>query len=690
MNLFFSNPAWLLGALAAIPLLAHLFSKTRPRRRSFPSLKLLREALRRVTRIRRPRDRWLLLVRTLAILALIGAFLQPWLLSRFASGGGVAKNVVIVMDVTASMGYAEGTRTRLADATAAAEDVLATLPAGSMANIVWLRARAAGELPEPGPNIDFLRQSLRQASARPEHGDVEGALALAVKQLSNAPGERELVVVSDFQKSEWRNVQWQIPPAIRTTPIQVGSGADVNTGLAGLAIEPPRPVAGQEARLVCRVRNFSGEPRRSTVFAEAGESRLSHAVEVAPWSETLAVLTVKFPREGIVPVKASLAEDRFPGDDVAYALAEVRGSLQVGVAGPTGDATARLWLRAAQSLDGVAARRVERLDAPGDLDVLFISRWYGESVPVLSTHLRRGAALIIQPAEGLDPAAIHALFGQPATPGEAPLAAEVKDAGWRPRIAAQENPVFSIFTTGAYGDPESALFTRRIAVPSFLKGTPLLAFDDGRPALLLIETGDRRTDRRFAWWNLDLGASDWSARSAFVTFFGEFLRHIGAGAVVATPRHFQSGDPLRFDVATALDPAGVTLLNQRDDVVKLAPAASGSHQLVSAGEAVPGSYRWMAQNGVLDRAAVFFPEVESDLRRMSTAEIQTGGAEVITGAARARLGELREGKPLWPWFLATAAFLFLLEGVLLRLFPISRDPLPAPRKASNRKEAASV
>ena len=170
MRLIFQNPLWFLAALAAVPLLAHLFSRTRPHTRDFPSLRLLREAMRRVARVRRPRDRWLLLLRTLAMAALAFAFLQPWLVSPFAAQRGAAKTVLLVVDVTASMGYVDGTRTRLAQATLAAEDVLATLSPGSRANIVWLRAHPAGELPEPGPNFDFLRQALRQAVVVPGAG----------------------------------------------------------------------------------------------------------------------------------------------------------------------------------------------------------------------------------------------------------------------------------------------------------------------------------------------------------------------------------------------------------------------------------------------------------------------------------------------------------------------------------------
>src|SRR4028119_857868 len=98
MQLLFQNPVWLLGALVAVPLLAHLFSRTRPRRREFPSLWLLREAMRRLTRVRRPRDRWLLLLRTLAMAALALAFFQPLLLSRFAAATTASKTAVLVID----------------------------------------------------------------------------------------------------------------------------------------------------------------------------------------------------------------------------------------------------------------------------------------------------------------------------------------------------------------------------------------------------------------------------------------------------------------------------------------------------------------------------------------------------------------------------------------------------------------
>jgi hypothetical protein len=693
VNLFFANPAWLLGLLVAVPLLAHLFSKARPRRREYPSLKLLREAMRQVTRVRKPRDRWLLIVRTVAMLALIGAFLQPWLLSRFASGAAGTKTVVLIVDVSASMAYADGTQTRLAQAATAAEDVVATLTANSRANVVWLGAHATSELPEPGPNLDFLRDSLRKATARPEPGEIAGALSLALKQLSAAEGDRELVILSDFQRNAWREVNLEMPPGVRLTRVAVGGDDAANVGLAGLAIEPPRPVVGQDARVVCRVRNFSAEPRRATLFVEAGESRLSQVVEVAPWSETPAILAVKFPREGVVPVKASLGEDRFPGDDVRYALTEVRGALQVAIAGVEGDATAQTWLRAAGVLDGVAARRI----APGEIgdaraEVLFVSGWQVNQREAVAAFLKRGGAAVVSPADGLDAAVAGEWLGMPGAAGA--LARERREAGWTIRIAAEEHPVFSIFTSGAYGDPARGTFRARTATPIFLdKAKPLLVFDDGKPALALLDfsAGGRRP-AALAWWNLDLSASDWATRPAFVTFFGEFLRYLASRATAPALREFDPGEPLRFEAA-ALDPSGVRLVDDRGKEVPSAPENPRVPAMLATKTAArPGSYQWLAQDNVVDRAVVNFPDSESDLRRLTAAEQEAAAGTLITGQARSRLADLREGKPLWPWFLAAAALCFLIEGVLLRVFRSTAEntPVPTARHAETKREEVAA
>ena len=60
-------------AAAAVPLLVHLFARSRPREREFSSLIFLRRAVKRHVRLRRPKDWLLLAVRTLAAACLAAA-----------------------------------------------------------------------------------------------------------------------------------------------------------------------------------------------------------------------------------------------------------------------------------------------------------------------------------------------------------------------------------------------------------------------------------------------------------------------------------------------------------------------------------------------------------------------------------------------------------------------------------------
>ena len=293
------------------------------------------------------------------------------------------KLVLLVVDVTASMGYVDGTRTRLAQATLAAEDVLATLSPGSRANIVWLRAHPAGELPEPGPNVDFLRQALRQAVVVPE----PGGIAFRARTCQSATLHRRAVNTSSSSFPVFKS-----PPGTACAgKCRREYASRASPWAKGNRPIPAWPDSRSNPRVPSPDRMRTSSATGCVIFpvnragpmslSRPAKAALTQTVEAAPWSGTLAVMPVKFPHEGIVPLKATLAEDRFPGDDVRCLLAEVRGALQAGIAGTAEDETARAWLRAARALDAVSARRITpaQLETPGRPDALFVAGWKGES-----------------------------------------------------------------------------------------------------------------------------------------------------------------------------------------------------------------------------------------------------------------------------------------------------------------------
>src|SRR5512141_896706 len=106
----FANP-WLLAGLAAVglPVLIHYLTRARPRRVAFPPFKFLLEACAGQQALHRLRTIVLLVVRCLAVLALVLMFARPYLKPAGPAAGPEARQrVVLVLDASLSMRAVRG------------------------------------------------------------------------------------------------------------------------------------------------------------------------------------------------------------------------------------------------------------------------------------------------------------------------------------------------------------------------------------------------------------------------------------------------------------------------------------------------------------------------------------------------------------------------------------------------------
>src|SRR6516165_7191769 len=106
----FLAPLFFLGLGAiAIPVFVHLIQRERKRVVEFPSLMFVRRIPYQSVRRRRIRHWFLLLLRATAIALIVLAFTRPFRAvgagATAASGG--ARDVVILLDQSASMGYGD-------------------------------------------------------------------------------------------------------------------------------------------------------------------------------------------------------------------------------------------------------------------------------------------------------------------------------------------------------------------------------------------------------------------------------------------------------------------------------------------------------------------------------------------------------------------------------------------------------
>src|SRR4051812_17516013 len=141
-------------ALAAVPVILHLFMKQTPKHVIFPALRLIRERQKRSRKKLRVKN-WLLLLARMALVALMAmALARPTIMtSSLVLDKNVPAAVGLVFDTRLSLGYKEKDKTRLDEAKERSYEILKKLPDSSQVFVV--------DLAEPG-----VANSLSPAAAR--------------------------------------------------------------------------------------------------------------------------------------------------------------------------------------------------------------------------------------------------------------------------------------------------------------------------------------------------------------------------------------------------------------------------------------------------------------------------------------------------------------------------------------------
>ncbi len=679
MNIILANPALLpFLLLAGVPLLVHLFARARPPVYRFSSNAFIARLQRETARLRRPRSWLLLLLRTLLILALVAVFLQP---VRFAIRNPAsrfeARHVVVIVDATASMAYADGAQSRFAAACAEADAALAGLTARDRANIIWLRQPPAAVLPEPTGDTAYLREALRKARVSAGSGDPAAAFTLALAQITGAEGRREICLVSDFQSTAWEKFAPEVPTDVRLLRIPVAHSEAENTAVTRIAVEPPRPIVGEQSVVICELANFSPQPRRRTVFLEAGDIRRSADLLVPAWGTAIASIPCQFASPGSVALVATTEEDAFPVDNRRVAVVMVDAHARVVIDGEA-KSTAEAWTRAINALGWAQATPPDALANPdARTDLMLVAGWNGSDPEAVMATLQVGTPVVVLPQPGLATGrlreivtAIPAKAGTTNTslpaskalvvPPSGGVTEEVLAVPQRVKVSAPDERLFELFRSEGIDTPVRGGFSRRLRLPpdDVPPALTLLAFADGLPALT------RSPGLPLYLWLMPLAAEDaeWPRHAEFVMFMGELLRLHRRDRQDGLPVPGYPGDMLHFESARPLTTGGLELTHESGLAVGVSEQfREGVIRFASDTVEQPGLYTWRNGTDTVAMHAVNVPAVESDLRTSDPKQQQDARDTVIAGGAALR--DLHEGRPLWPLLLAACLALALLEGL---------------------------
>jgi len=701
--------AWALiigGTALAGPVVVHLLTRPRPMTMPLSTLRFVRDAIRQRRARHRLRDFLILALRTAAVLLLALALARPeWGKRPLVSGGQDGNAVrVVVLDVSQSMTATDGGIAAIERARTIAGRYLRYRP-GLRANLVLAGAAPSAVFDQPSTNFQALQTELADCRVLPERIDVGRTLEETARLLALGGADdrarRELVVVSDFQRSNWAKADFS--GLARGVQIQLESVAPAQTP-SNLAILRATARAtgshGRQVQLEIEVGNFSPAPTTATVEATVGDSTWRREVTVPSGRRTVVGDQLELRQSGWQPGRAALVgvEDCLAADDSRPFVVRLRKppvyaliSRQAPHERPSSSHYLECALLPEAGQEENKSSRLLRLDpsradatalAPADVIVMdHPGKLSEESVSLLAGLLRRGRPIIYSACEPIDARNLKLLAEAAGGGLQMPVEFLPPPAGAvrRDRFIsslARNSPVFSVFgdqLTTLTGGLRFAggLDSRRLE--DSLEDDVLAAYNDGA-ACLVLTSSDAGS---LAVLNANLTASNLPKSPALVPLLEELVgmmvhRHGGEQATYC-------GEPLVARLPTdAGSAAELQICGPPDSQGNDSPGPCG--ELVDAPTGVvwrwaapdrPGVYQCRQDDdneNIAYAVAINVPSEESELEPLPADVLVNRLAAGQDVHFRGTTDESRTRDDIWKWFAVACAICLLGEIVALASF----------------------
>jgi uncharacterized membrane protein len=660
----FLTPLFLLGLGAiAVPVIIHLIQKERKNVVAFPSLMFLRRIPYESVNRRKIRNWPLLLLRLAALALIVLAFARPFLrtdtLSAAAAGG--AREVVILLDRSYSLAYGD----RWSRAVERVRQTIDGLGPSDRGTLVLFDSGAEVALRS---TTDKGRLQAALASAQPGAAATKygPALKLAGSIVSeSALPNREVVLVSDFQRSGWLGAEGvRLPDGTKVTPVSVAEGVVKNVSVTPAAIQRSLFSGQERVTVTAGALNRGAEAAAVSMALEVdGRVVQTKPLTLEPFASATASFDPFIPTAAFTRGSVRITADALDRDNSYHFVVSPRQRVKVVIVERPGtNRAASLYLAQALSIGEnpsfeVVQRSMEAVSAD---DISSAAVVILNDVPVsqltaerLAQFVQRGGGLFTALGERATwPSTVAGVL--PLVPG--PAADRTKGTPGRVGSVDYGHAVFESFRAPRSGDFSVARFYH-YRTGTVEPGAHILArFDDGAPALVERKVGIGRV---VAWTSsLDVTWNDLALKPVFLPF----MHRVAANLASYTQRRpamtvgevlpaFAQGARTGGE-ALALTPSGSRLqVDAKTGVVEL--REQGFYE-IRAGERDPQPLT-VASN-------VDFSE--SDMTAIDPAEVVAGATGRAGGAAPAEAhgtitGEERERTQRIWWYLLFAGLLLL-------------------------------
>lgn len=705
------------AALAAAPVILHLFMRPTPKHVVFPALRLIRERQKKSKKKMRIKN-WLLLAARMLVLALMAlALARPRLHSETPLGDdSVPTALGLVFDTSLSMGYRENDATLLDQAKARAKEILAKVPDASLVFAV--------NSAEPGVPVGLspatARKWIDDLTVRP----VNRPLNMAMGQVYAAVADcdrprREVYVLTDLARSSWdaeraaeglEHVEKakgskSAGGQIATVVLKLGPEARENVSIDEATL-PREPTGGEPVEIRGLLRAHGPKPARRIVeFYLDGVKKGQEPVELQPEGQAeVRFLTPKGLKEGEVhraELRVTGAPDPMEFDDRRFLSFEVRPALKVLLLSDL-DVDAEYVALALDPEPGAARSYQLERARPSELSAryrdtlkgftaVFLLNAQGLDEPgwgLLNAYVHEGGGLVVGLGDRCRPESYNGAIAGQVLPAQLAAPADLPGNGT---------------TFGKIGDATHPLFDRYarefeaqfavMPVYRYWKLQPpsgartLLTFADGAPALLERNFKGARTGRVLLWatplarraergdraaWNELPSSSYW----VFPVVMNRTIPYLAG--TTGEQLVFEAGDDVLLGFGPESRPQDVLITGpDGKSTERLAPPPAGEPVKVAAPQQL-GQWTVTAVGPGDARAARGFslnpPAAESRHVALEPADLDVlfgKGGYALAGDAKAfeKVTELiRVGHEIFPWLMFLILILVTLENYLANTF----------------------
>lgn len=340
----FTNP-FLLGGLAAfsIPLIIHLLNKRRFKVIEWGAMHLLAPIIRKNHR-RIELEQLLLLLMRIGIPILLALCLaQPVLTKMRTYHQNDKLSTVFLLDNSFSMQDGSSAQTNFTRARGEIGQVLKEMRKGSDTSVVLMGGVPLPMTDEPSTALDTVMKRLKTEERLSDPANVAESLQHGVSELERMshPG-REIVLVSDFQKSDWNDANsvtrrsameklLELPVRPNVTLYQIADGPRENACIQSIDVSALILGTGQPVTIRANLKNFgeTAYPDLMVYFKVDGVEKRSSQLTLAPKQEAQVLFTVAFDEPGDHSVEIRMDADALKADNSYVASFPVWESVPV-------------------------------------------------------------------------------------------------------------------------------------------------------------------------------------------------------------------------------------------------------------------------------------------------------------------------------------------------------------------------